>query len=104
MLVPMQPGMRPFVGMHLAIFFVINLLVSAGIGALAVAQGHGLGGVALRVFATLIILQAAYAAWLLAVAWFSPPDVGDEAPDRAQSDARPVPRPVPGRGARDSIH
>lgn len=58
--------------MHLALFFVVNLAVAAGIGVMAYMNGHGFGGIALRAGGTLVALQAAYAIWVLAVALMTP--------------------------------
>ena len=34
--------------MHLALFFMVNLAVAAGIGVMAYMNGHGFAGIALR--------------------------------------------------------
>jgi hypothetical protein len=58
--------------MHLALFFVVNLAVAAGIGVMAYMNGHGFGGIALRAGGALVALQATYAIWVLAVALMTP--------------------------------
>ena len=58
--------------MHLAVFFMVNVVVATAIGAMAYLDGHDGVGIALRVGGTLLALQAAYAAWILAVALLSP--------------------------------
>jgi hypothetical protein len=74
--------------MHLALFFLINLAVAAGIGAMAYLQGFGGWGIALRVLGALVILQAVYALWVLAVSALS----------RRRDDAKAAPRDGSGLG------
>lgn len=58
--------------MHVAVFIVVNLVVAIAIGVMAFADGHGAGGIAWRMIATLVALQAAYALWIVALAWIAP--------------------------------
>lgn len=58
--------------MHIAVFFLVNLVVAVGIGVMAYIDGHGALGIAWRVGAALIVLQAVYMLWIIAVAWIVP--------------------------------
>lgn len=58
--------------MHIAVFFLVNLVVAVGIGVMAHLDGHGALGIVWRVGAALILLQAAYVLWIIAVAWIVP--------------------------------
>jgi hypothetical protein len=77
--------------MHLAVFFVVNLVVAGAIGVMAYVNGHGPVGIAWRVAATLIAMQALYAIWLLVIAWIAPPRDEDAARGKPREDVTPRP-------------
>lgn len=88
--------------MHLALFFVVNLVVAVAIGWMAHVNGHGAGGIAWRVIATLIALQAAYAVWLCVIAWIAPPSKADRTRAEPRLDRTPNPGKITGR-TRDNV-
>jgi len=77
-------------GMHLALFFMVNLAVAAGIGVMAYMNGHGFAGIALRAGGALVALQAAYAVWVVAMALTSPKGHADA---QGAQDATPAQTP-----------
>jgi hypothetical protein len=83
--------------MHVAVFVLIHLAAAVAVGVMAVLDGHGVFGTLWRVAATLIALQAAYALWLLAVAWIAPPSSGDPASNDSRTEHG---RKSPGLGQR----
>jgi hypothetical protein len=58
--------------MHVAVFFLVNVAVALTVGAMSWFQGFGVGIIALRVIGTLIVLQAAYALWVIVITHLSP--------------------------------
>lgn len=53
--------------MRLVLFSLVNLVAAVVFGLMAYSQGHSAGWIALRVVTVLVVLQLAYAAWLLAM-------------------------------------
>lgn len=75
--------------MHIALFFLVNLVVAVGIGVMAHLDGHGALGIAWRVGAALIVLQAVYVLWIIAVAWIGPHEADEGAKRETPVDPKP---------------
>jgi hypothetical protein len=88
--------------MHVAVFFLVNLVVAAAMGVMAYVNGHGAGGIAWRVIATLVAMQAAYALWIAAVAWLAPPSEDETAKTEPRTEAEPRPSKIAAR-SRDQV-
>jgi hypothetical protein len=68
--------------MRLALFSLINFLVAGGFGLRAYLGGQGLSQIVLTVVIVLVVLQLAYALWLVAISYMKPtPEVKDETAD-----------------------
>ncbi len=88
--------------MHVTVFFLVNMVVASAMGVMAYLNGHGAGGIAWRVIVTLIVLQAAYALWVLAVAWIAPPTEDEAAHSKTQNETDPG-RDKLGAQSRDQV-
>jgi hypothetical protein len=88
--------------MHIALFFLVNLVVAGAIGVMAYGDGHGAGGIALRVIGTLLALQLAYALWLFAIAWLAPSGARGDALAKGAGDKTRRPGKITAR-ARDTL-
>jgi hypothetical protein len=104
MIVPRGRVTVPGSSMHIALFFLVNLVVAGAIGVMAYVNGHGAGGIALRVIGTLVALQLAYAMWLFAIAWIAPPGARERRPAKgAAATGRAAPGKITAR-ARDRFN